>query len=174
MTPARERLVAEHMDMARAVARKMHVHGIDEYDNLESDAMWGLARAGRTWREDGGMSFRNYAWMRCAGAIRRGRQTRSGIGRDAWQAGERAPHTSDVQDEIVANALSTPGATASDLAELHDAMRSLDERSQRVVMLSHVHGLSQSEIAPLIGVSQMHVSRIDRRARAALRSVLAA
>lgn len=42
-------------------------------------------------------------------------------------------------------------------------VRSLPGREQEVVLLRYVSGLTQSEIADRIGVSQMHVSRLLRR-----------
>jgi RNA polymerase sigma-B factor len=49
---------------------------------------------------------------------------------------------------------------------------SLDERSRRIVELRFFSGLSQSEIAREIGVSQMHVSRLLRHALETVRGEL--
>jgi RNA polymerase sigma-B factor len=43
-------------------------------------------------------------------------------------------------------------------------LQALDERERRIIQLRFVDGLTQSEIAADIGVSQMHVSRLLRRA----------
>jgi RNA polymerase sigma-B factor len=43
-------------------------------------------------------------------------------------------------------------------------MSALDERERRIVELRFFEGLTQSEIAAQIGISQMHVSRLLRRA----------
>lgn len=43
-------------------------------------------------------------------------------------------------------------------------LKTLDERERRIVHLRFVDGLTQSQIAAEIGVSQMHVSRLLRRA----------
>ena len=45
---------------------------------------------------------------------------------------------------------------------LRDALGSLPERERRVIYLRFYLGLTQSEIADEIGVSQVHVSRILR------------
>ena len=61
-----------------------------------------------------------------------------------------------------------PGVDDADLEEtsvrvmLQDALSSLPERERRVVYLRFYLGLTQSEIAEEIGVSQVHVSRILR------------
>ncbi|MGB2710217.1 MAG: SigB/SigF/SigG family RNA polymerase sigma factor [Conexibacter sp.] len=48
--------------------------------------------------------------------------------------------------------------------ELSQAMRSLSERERRIVLLRFFGGLTQREIAERVGISQMHVSRLLRRA----------
>ena len=42
-------------------------------------------------------------------------------------------------------------------------MAALDERERTIVELRFFEGLTQSEIAARIGISQMHVSRLLRR-----------
>ena len=52
---------------------------------------------------------------------------------------------------------------------LVDAMSTLSERERHIVRLRFVDGLTQSEIASEIGVSQMHVSRLLAASLAKLR-----
>jgi RNA polymerase sigma-B factor len=47
---------------------------------------------------------------------------------------------------------------------LASGLKTLDERERRIVHLRFVEGLTQSQIAAEVGVSQMHVSRLIRRA----------
>jgi RNA polymerase sigma-B factor len=47
---------------------------------------------------------------------------------------------------------------------LASGLKALDDREQRIVQLRFVEGLTQSQIAVEIGISQMHVSRLIRRA----------
>ena len=47
---------------------------------------------------------------------------------------------------------------------LASGIKALDERERKIVQLRFVDGLTQSQIAAEIGVSQMHVSRLIRRA----------
>ncbi len=53
---------------------------------------------------------------------------------------------------------------AEERIELSIAMRPLSERERRIVLLRFFGGLTQREIAERIGISQMHVSRLLRRA----------
>jgi RNA polymerase sigma-B factor len=55
-------------------------------------------------------------------------------------------------------------AVAEERIELRRAMRTLSERERRIVLLRFFAGLTQREIAERIGISQMHVSRLLRRA----------
>ncbi len=47
---------------------------------------------------------------------------------------------------------------------LASGLKALDDRERRIVQLRFVEGLTQSQIAVEIGISQMHVSRLIRRA----------
>jgi RNA polymerase sigma-B factor len=47
---------------------------------------------------------------------------------------------------------------------LHAGFEHLDQRERRVLLLRFAHGLTQSEIAVQLGFSQMHISRIIRKA----------
>ncbi len=55
-------------------------------------------------------------------------------------------------------------AVAEERIELNAAMRPLSERERRIVLLRFFAGLTQREIAERVGISQMHVSRLLRRA----------
>jgi RNA polymerase sigma-B factor len=58
---------------------------------------------------------------------------------------------------------------AEDHQVLVDALGRLPEREQRILHLRYVEGLTQSQIAEQIGVSQMHVSRLLTASIARLR-----
>lgn len=52
---------------------------------------------------------------------------------------------------------------------LMQAIESLDERDQKVIALRYFHGLTQERVARIIGVSQVQVSRIEKKALRKLR-----
>lgn len=60
----------------------------------------------------------------------------------------------------------------SDKLDLADTMRSLDRREMTIIYLKFYAGLSQSQIAKRMGISQMHVSRLQRHALGKLRAEL--
>lgn len=59
-----------------------------------------------------------------------------------------------------------------DGALLESGLRALDERERAIVEMRFFEGLTQSEIAARIGISQMHVSRLLRRSLAVMRGRL--
>lgn len=65
------------------------------------------------------------------------------------------------EDEVGYEALERGSVVRTGLDEL-------DERERRIVVLRFLHGLTQSEIAAELGISQMHVSRLLRRSLAAM------
>jgi len=58
---------------------------------------------------------------------------------------------------------------SEDRAVLAPGLRTLDERERKILQLRFFEGLTQSQIAQQIGISQMHVSRLIRRSLEKLR-----
>jgi RNA polymerase sigma-B factor len=62
---------------------------------------------------------------------------------------------------------------SEDRAVLEPGFRVLDERERRILHLRFFKGLTQSQIAQEIGISQMHVSRLIRRSLEKIREEIA-
>jgi RNA polymerase sigma-B factor len=62
---------------------------------------------------------------------------------------------------------------SEDRAVLAPGFRVLDERERRILHLRFFDGLTQSQIAQQVGISQMHVSRLIRRALEKIREEIA-
>ena len=62
---------------------------------------------------------------------------------------------------------------SEDRAVLAPGFRVLDERERRILQLRFFEGLTQSQIAQQVGISQMHVSRLIRRALEKIRDEIA-
>lgn len=79
-----------------------------------------------------------------------------------------APLTHGEGDELgLAETLGTTDdgfARAEDRAFIEPALRGLDDRDVEILRLRFAEGLSQAEIAARLSISQMHVSRLLRRA----------
>jgi RNA polymerase sigma-B factor len=63
---------------------------------------------------------------------------------------------------------------SEDQARLVGALRLLPDEQREVVVLAYFGGLSQSQIAEQVGISQMHVSRLIRRSLEKIREEIAA
>lgn len=61
---------------------------------------------------------------------------------------------------------------SDDRLDLEDAMKSLTDRERSILLLRFHKSLSQRQAAKVIGISQMHVSRLERAALSKLRSVM--
>lgn len=55
---------------------------------------------------------------------------------------------------------------------LHDAVKSLDEREQRILALRYADGKTQVEVASEIGISQAQVSRLEKGALRTIRKAM--
>jgi RNA polymerase sigma-B factor len=62
---------------------------------------------------------------------------------------------------------------SEDRAVLAPGFRVLDERERKILHLRFFKGLTQSQIAQQVGISQMHVSRLIRRALEKIRDEIA-
>src|SRR5438477_3230128 len=63
---------------------------------------------------------------------------------------------------------------SEDRAVLAPGFRVLDERERKILQLRFFKGLTQSQIAQQVGISQMHVSRLIRRSLEKIRDEIAA
>jgi RNA polymerase sigma-B factor len=63
---------------------------------------------------------------------------------------------------------------SEDRAVLAPGFKVLDERERKIVQLRFFEGLTQSQIAQQVGISQMHVSRLIRRSLEKIRETIAA
>jgi RNA polymerase sigma-B factor len=59
---------------------------------------------------------------------------------------------------------------SEDMAVLAPGFKALDERERRILHLRFFEGLTQSQIAQQVGISQMHVSRLIRRSLEKIRA----
>src|SRR5436309_8779738 len=59
---------------------------------------------------------------------------------------------------------------SEDMAVLAPGFKALDERERRILHLRFFEGLTQSQIAQHVGISQMHVSRLIRRSLEKIRA----
>lgn len=81
---------------------------------------------------------------------------------------EDATDATTIVDDLSEQAMSQ----SLDWTSLAEPLKSLSERDRKVVVLRYYSGLSQSQIAEEVGISQMHVSRILKNALTRLRALM--
>ena len=59
-----------------------------------------------------------------------------------------------------------------DVLELRSAISTLPERDKKVIMLRYFRDMTQAEVAAMMGVSQVQVSRIENKIMQAFRNKL--
>lgn len=209
----RNQLVAEHLSIAQAIARRFAQRG-EPLDDLEQVAMVGLVKAVERFDPSHGVPFAGYAVPTISGELRRhfrdstwavkvsrrakdlhvrlpaaverlgaelgraptpdelARELGTGIDEvlDALDAGNAYRTTStDTPEGAAAAGHATLRSAGSELEPedrvlLVELLASLPERERTIVHLRFFEDLSQSEIAAQVGMSQVHVSRLLRRA----------
>lgn len=210
----RNALVAEHLSLAEACARRFANRG-EPLDDLEQVAMVGLVKAVERFDPRHGVPFAGFAVPTITGELRRHfrdatwalkvprgakdlhvqipaavERFRAATGRaptpaelaeelgvgldqiiDALDAGSayRTASTDTTEGEIAAGH-ATRRTTSPEYVQPEDRImlttlvEGLPEREREIVRLRFFEDLSQSEIAERVGMSQVHVSRLLRRA----------
>lgn len=77
-------------------------------------------------------------------------------------------------EDVLADGSPTAGGDGwQEAALLRAGLAGLPERERAIIEMRYFHDLTQTEVAEVLGLSQVQVSRLERRALAALRSMLA-
>ena len=178
---AAERMVEENTGLIWSVARRFFGRGV-EPDDLYQLGCVGFLKAMQGFDERFGTCFSTYAVPKIAGEIRRFLRD-DGAVKVSRSIKEREP-------EEIAAAETATGPTESlqrengetgftlehtlgdyeqearmvEYADLREALRRLPERERQVIALRFYHGLTQQRAAGLLHISQVQVSRLERRA----------
>lgn len=219
----RDRLVTEHLPMARHIADRFAERG-ESVEDLRQVAALGLINAVDRFDVSRGIDFLAFAVPTITGEVRRylrdqgwavrvprrlkelcvaidtarvelsrhsGRTPTPSevarhlkIGVDEVYEGLHATsayHLLSLDEQSISEELNHADRLISDdpaleVVELQHALdpmlRGLPKRERRIVVLRFFRGMTQSQIADSVGVSQMHVSRLLSRSLARLRSLL--
>jgi RNA polymerase sigma-B factor len=216
----RDRLVREHLSLARQTASRFSGRG-QSVDDLYQVACVGLVKAADRFDPARGVHFRTYAHAVITGEIKRyfrdhgwglrvarpvqelylavrdarERLTQE-LGRsptvqqlaqalscpeedviEAIQAGDTfylqsmdAPSNSDDRSTFEVGAVERAYSQIEERSWLIPALKTLSERDRQILEMRFFEGMSQSQIAERVGISQMHVSRLLTRSLGRLRA----
>jgi len=160
----RDQLVEAHLGLAEYLARRFANRG-EPVDDLVQVASMGLVKAVDRFDPERGVEFSTYATHT--------------IVLEALEAGQAYRFASldapsgDGENHSFASHLGgdDPGvADAERRALLAPLLKRLEPREQLIVHLRFFQGMTQSEIAAHLGISQMHVSRLLAKSVAQLRA----
>ena len=166
-TPARDSLIETHLPLVRALARRFAWRG-EPLDDLIQVGCIGLIHAADRYDPSRG-PFEAYAVPTINGEIRRHLRDRSSLMRvPAGAAVSVRIEPLEEGDGPPAD----PIAGVIDRLAITAALRTLPLHERRIVLLGFYGERTQRRIADDIGLSQIHVSRLMRRALERMRPIL--
>jgi RNA polymerase sigma-B factor len=170
----RSRLIEEHLPLVTALAQRYERRG-EHLEDLVQVGVLGLIKAVDRFRPERGVALGAFAAPTIVGEIKHHLRDRT------WPLSvPRRLRESSTPSEFVASEAEAEEAPeteetladAEDRAVLEPALRALDERERRILELRFFADLSQVEIADELGISQVHVSRLQRGALDKLRGAI--
>jgi RNA polymerase sigma-B factor len=173
VTPlARRRLIERHLPLVGSIARR-YAGGTEPLDDLVQVGSIGLIKAADRYDAGRGVPFAAIAAPFIAGEIRHHLRDGCSPVRVPRRLQEEGVRVVAVQLDAVADAHTDPTLETHDRLAVGKALGALRPRERRIVQLRFVEDLSQAQIARLTGLSQVHVSRMLRRALMRLHDELA-
>ena len=175
---ARARLIQEYLPLVRRLARKYVGHG-EQLDDLVQVGSIGLIKAIDRFQLERGVDLATYAIPTIDGEIKRHLRDRAWPIRIPRRLQELDPTLTARVAEVVdgqngefdrESTLDHGYELGEDRIVLQRGFHVLDDRERLLLLLAYFEGLSQARIASRVGISQIHVSRLTRRALAKLRA----
>src|SRR5919109_1084533 len=172
---AREQLIEQYMSLVRSLARRYSYRG-EQLDDLVQIGAIGLIKAIDRFDIERGVELTTYATPNIIGEIKRHFRDKGWSVRVPRGLQELNVRLSHLLEELTVQLERSPTIpeVSEDRVLLAPGLRMLDERERRILHLRFFEGLTQSQIAQQVGISQMHVSRLIRRSLEKLRQTIAA
>jgi RNA polymerase sigma-B factor len=177
---ARDRLIRQYLPLVRRLARQ-HAGRGEQLEDLVQVGSIGLIKAIDRFQIDRGVDLATFAIPTINGEIKQHLRDKAWPIRIPRRLQEQDPslraRTTELVDgeggEFDGESLVEPGYELGEArVSLASSFRVLDERERRLLRLAFFDGLSQLQIGREVGISQIHVSRLTRRALAKLRAEL--
>jgi RNA polymerase sigma-B factor len=175
---ARDALIQQYLPLVRRLARR-HAGRGEQLEDLVQVGSIGLINAIDRFQLERGVDLASFAIPTIDGEIKRHLRDRAWPIRIPRRLQDLDPTLKVRVTELVdgqngeleqGSALEPGYALGEDRATLAEGFRVLDDRERRLLRLAFFDGLSQAQIAGRVGISQIHVSRLTRRALAKLRA----
>ena len=187
-----EQAVIENNGLIWSVVRRYYGRGVDPEDLYQLGCL-GFLKAVQGFDFDYGTCFSTYAVPKIAGEIRErlrqelGREPvlselseASGLTPEEIAQVEIATDTPESLQRETADGLTLEGMLGTDAPEegmveriaLRESIDQLPEKERMTILLRYFKGLTQEQTARILGVSQVQVSRLERRGLKRLREFL--
>ncbi len=138
----------EHLGLVRLCANRFRGRGI-EYDDLYSAGCIGLLKATEAFDCDRGVKFSTYAVPVILGEIKR-------LFRDGGSVSEEDGKQIDIS-------VPAPDTEIGDILALRQIMELLDEKDRQLIIMRYFQGLTQSVTAKNLNMTQVQVSRREKK-----------
>jgi RNA polymerase sigma-B factor len=173
---ARSRLIQQYLPLVKRLARRYVGQG-EQLEDLVQVGSIGLIKAIDRFQVDRGVDLASYAIPTIDGEIKRHLRDRAWPIRVPRRLQERDPGLRSRVAELV-DGLNGEFDRHGELEHGYElgehrialaaGFHVLDVRERQLLRLAYFDGLSQAQIARRVGISQIHVSRLTRRALAKL------
>lgn len=177
---ARASLIQQYLPLVRRLARRYVGHG-EQLEDLVQVATIGLIKAIDRFQLERGVDLATYAIPTIDGEIKRHLRDRAWPIRIPRRLQELDPTLRARVAEVVDGqngefdrdgSVERGYELGEDRIALAGGFHVLDVRERLLLRLAYFEGLSQAQIACRVGISQIHVSRLTRRALAKLRAAI--
>lgn len=177
---ARARLIQQYLPLVRRLARRYVGHG-EQFDDLVQVGSIGLIKAIDRFQLERDVDLASYAIPTIDGEIKRHLRDRAWPIRIPRRLHELDPTLKARVAELVDGqngefdgdgAVERGYELGEDRIALAAGFHVLDARERLLLRLAYFDGLSQAQIAGRVGISQIHVSRLTRRALDKLRAAI--
>jgi RNA polymerase sigma factor (sigma-70 family) len=147
-------IVEQHMKLAEKMAHRRAIPGYCEFDDLKQICSMSLMKVASTFNPEKGATFATYACRVMQNDINNYLDKQRGT----------FEHEVHVEDETFAHETSEIESRVESSVLVGQLKDILAEDEYRVLIMVHAQGLSQSEVAKVIGCGQPQVCRILKRA----------
>ncbi len=177
---ARARLIQSYLPLVRRLARRYVGHG-EQFEDLVQVGSIGLIKAIDRFQLERGVGLASYAIPTIEGEIKRHLRDRAWPVRIPRRLQELDPTLRARVAELVDGqngefdrdgVLERGYELGEHRIALAEGFHVLDARERLLLRFAYFDGLSQAQIAVRVGISQIHVSRLTRRALGKLRTAI--
>lgn len=171
LSPARQRLVVQHLTLARRLAGQQFRRWPRERDEFESGALLALVEAAEAFDAERGIQFATFARHRIEGAMRDVQRRLYARTRpwdrlaDAPLPTGAGPCVTDRSARVLGIQPEPPvGAALEGEDAVEHWLRALPRRYADACRELYLHGRNQTEAAAVLGISQSRLSAMHRAA----------